>query len=325
MFAYPVIVEATNAKAAEDDTFALITNPDLIEVGQKLWLPTQAAIAATPPTPETASGLTLAVLKNATYHGIYDDPVQLTDGAYEGEPFVEGGAARPTVTFIDFYAFGDLNGDGLDDAAVFLAENSGGSGVFGYLAAVVDKEGQPVNVGTQLVGDRTQLKEVTVKNGQIVLNMITQGPNDPFCCPTLEVLQTFELQGEALVLVSTEEVGTLSAASLEDTTWALVSYGDYLNPTAVLADTEITIAFSTADGQISGSAGCNSYFAGFTEEAGGALSIGPVGSTMMACPEAIMNQETEYLSALEKVRQFQFFNGKLLIIYDGGFLTFEAK
>jgi nucleoid-associated protein YgaU len=39
IFAYPTIVEATNAKAAEDSSFATITNPDLIEIGQKLWIP----------------------------------------------------------------------------------------------------------------------------------------------------------------------------------------------------------------------------------------------------------------------------------------------
>lgn len=36
---YTDIVEATNAKAAEDSTFTRIENPDLIEVGQKLWVP----------------------------------------------------------------------------------------------------------------------------------------------------------------------------------------------------------------------------------------------------------------------------------------------
>jgi hypothetical protein len=40
--AYPAIVEATNAKAAGDDTFAFIGNPDLIEVGQRLWIPERA-------------------------------------------------------------------------------------------------------------------------------------------------------------------------------------------------------------------------------------------------------------------------------------------
>jgi len=36
---YPTIVEATNAKSQEDDSFDLITDPDRIEIGQKLWLP----------------------------------------------------------------------------------------------------------------------------------------------------------------------------------------------------------------------------------------------------------------------------------------------
>jgi len=46
LLAYPVIVEATNAKAAEDDTYTFITDPDVIEIGQKLWIPTpeEAAI-----------------------------------------------------------------------------------------------------------------------------------------------------------------------------------------------------------------------------------------------------------------------------------------
>ncbi|MEM7029313.1 MAG: LysM peptidoglycan-binding domain-containing protein [Chloroflexota bacterium] len=39
--AWNIIVEATNAKAEEDDSFTVIDNPDLIEVGQKLWIPNQ--------------------------------------------------------------------------------------------------------------------------------------------------------------------------------------------------------------------------------------------------------------------------------------------
>ncbi|MCB0155287.1 MAG: extracellular solute-binding protein, partial [Anaerolineae bacterium] len=39
LLAYPAIVEATNIKATEDDSFAVIDNPDVIEVGQKLFIP----------------------------------------------------------------------------------------------------------------------------------------------------------------------------------------------------------------------------------------------------------------------------------------------
>lgn len=40
VLAYTAIVEATNVKAAEDDSYAAIDDPDVIEVGQKLFVPT---------------------------------------------------------------------------------------------------------------------------------------------------------------------------------------------------------------------------------------------------------------------------------------------
>jgi branched-chain amino acid transport system substrate-binding protein len=39
VLAWPIIWDATNAKAAEDNSFAVIEDPNLIEVGQKLWIP----------------------------------------------------------------------------------------------------------------------------------------------------------------------------------------------------------------------------------------------------------------------------------------------
>jgi hypothetical protein len=143
--------------------------------------------------------LTEEMLKNAEYQGIYQQPVQLVAGAYEGEPFVEGGASRPTVTFMEPTAFGDLNGDGVDDAAALLVESSGGSGSFVYLAAVLNQEGSPKNVATQLLGDRAQVQALTIADGRIRVTVVTHAPDDPMCCPTQEEEQTYELQGNALV------------------------------------------------------------------------------------------------------------------------------
>ena len=39
MFDYDLIVEATNAKAAEDASFRVIFNPNLIYPGENLWIP----------------------------------------------------------------------------------------------------------------------------------------------------------------------------------------------------------------------------------------------------------------------------------------------
>jgi hypothetical protein len=41
ILAYPAIWQATNAKAVGDDSFAMIEDPDLIELGQKLWIPAE--------------------------------------------------------------------------------------------------------------------------------------------------------------------------------------------------------------------------------------------------------------------------------------------
>ena len=45
--AYNIIAEATNAKAGEDDTFATIADPNVIEIGQKLWIPAEGMAADT--------------------------------------------------------------------------------------------------------------------------------------------------------------------------------------------------------------------------------------------------------------------------------------
>jgi hypothetical protein len=52
--AYPAIVEYTNQKYAEDDSYAEITNPDLIEVGWKIYIPSAEEAAAVVATVERA-------------------------------------------------------------------------------------------------------------------------------------------------------------------------------------------------------------------------------------------------------------------------------
>ena len=125
--------------------------------------PAQAPSDEQMPAAADSSELTIEQLGNATYGGIYDEPVTLTDGYYEGEPFVEGGASRPIVQLIeDTVIYGDLNGDGIDDAAMLLVENSGGSGVFTYVGAQLNQDGQPVDAGTVLLGDRTQIQSAVI-------------------------------------------------------------------------------------------------------------------------------------------------------------------
>ena len=99
--------------------------------------------------------------------------------------------------------------------------------------------------------------------------------------------------------------------SLDGRSWILFAY----RKTKPLAGTEITASFE--DGQITGAAGCNSYFGSY-EVAGGAISIGTVGSTEMACmdPEGVMEQEQEYLEHLSDAQRFQLDGDQLTIYWD---------
>lgn len=69
----------------------------------------------------------------------------------------------------------------------------------------------------------------------------------------------------------------------------------------IIESSRITINFE--DGKIAGTNGCNRYFGGY-QLTGESLSIKVAGSTMMACPEALMKQGDHFLEVLENVTGF---------------------
>jgi len=105
--------------------------------------------------------------------------------------------------------------------------------------------------------------------------------------------------------------------SIEDITWKLESYGDKGNLKPLVQNTEITIEFKSSEQKFSGSAGCNSYFGSYEISKNELTIKPPIGSTMMACPGPIMDQEQKYLKQLETVKNFNINNSKLVISYAG--------
>ena len=137
----------------------------------------------------------------------------LEDGKYEEEA-APGSATKTEVMLLPEYtALGELNEPAA--AAVILATNPGGSGTFIDLAVVTEQDGVPTNVATTNLGDRVQINSVAIQDNQIVVDMVNQGPDDPMCCPTQQVVQTYELQDDQLVLVDSQVIGTVEAAPEE--------------------------------------------------------------------------------------------------------------
>ena len=110
--------------------------------------------------------------------------------------------------------------------------------------------------------------------------------------------------------------------SLEGKTWSLTAFNDGQNLVGVmpdslaggLPDTQISAEFKA--GNISGSAGCNSYSAPSIQD-GRKLSFGPLAGTKMFCgePAGLMEQETAYLNALARVESYNI-NGNRLTLFD---------
>jgi heat shock protein HslJ len=103
-----------------------------------------------------------------------------------------------------------------------------------------------------------------------------------------------------------------SSRALQGATWVLQAYGDGRNPTAVLAGTQITATFNGDAARISGSAGCNSYFAGYKAD-GGNLSTDAIGATKKFCaePAGVMAQEQQYFQLLQSMSKYQIGQGIL--------------
>jgi hypothetical protein len=105
------------------------------------------------------------------------------------------------VTILPQIAIGDLNGDQVDDAAVLLAENDGGTGVFVSLVVFVSDGDQYVQAGSNLIDDRAQIKSLSIMNGEINLEGTIHGINDSMAQPTLNVKQTYRLLEDHLSLI----------------------------------------------------------------------------------------------------------------------------
>ena len=285
----------------------------LLSCGQHQTPANEEAEAAMTAAAEPAGPPTLDEISNATISGIYEEPIQLQGGRYEGEPFEPQGASFPRVGLIEgFLLTSDMDGDGVEEAVVMLWESSGGSGTYSYLAAL-DREGsEVVNIATAEIGDRVQLRDSRVSGNRVELDVLRAGPQDAGCCPGEMATLAWELEGNSLNPVeSGVEPERLSIAAFAGPEWVLRNL-DRDEPAP--GEPEITLLFE--EERISGKSGCNQYMGSVTEgEMPGDLTVGLLAGTMMACPPEIMELEDRYRQQLEKVFKIGFLNGQLALTF----------
>jgi len=132
-------------------------------------------------------------IANATFDGTEYGVVSLSDGTWEGAPWVAGGAARPRVGLArDFIRYGDVDGDGDDEALVIVWQSSGGSGTFNYIALVDQSDGDWRNVATTALGDRVKVSDAAIGPDGVTVDVIEHDEDDPACCPTRATTRRYD-------------------------------------------------------------------------------------------------------------------------------------
>jgi len=117
--------------------------------------------------------------------------------------------------------------------------------------------------------------------------------------------------GRAMVLGGCSTAGPAGSTSpsLAGTSWV----AEDIDGHGVLGGTPSTLVFDAAQ-RISGRAACNQYFGTAERGEGARLQLKPAGTTRMACPEPVMDQERRFLEMLGTVVSYRGDGGTLSLL-----------
>jgi hypothetical protein len=136
--------------------------------------------------------------KDATYI-IEGNPVTLVNGNAERE-VATGSASKIVTTYFGNEAVGDLDGDGKDDIAFLLTQNTGGTGIFYYVAVGLKTDTGYQGTNAVLLGDRIAPQTTEIRDGQITVNYAERAEGEPMTTqPSVGVSKYLKVSGMELV------------------------------------------------------------------------------------------------------------------------------
>lgn len=162
--------------------------------------PSAAPVVVLPPTASPAlPGLTADRLLNAEFLSpLQQVPITLVNGEFSG--LVDGVALN--VKMMPDIQFGDLNEDGIDDAVVIVAENTGGTGSFYSLVVFYSRGEQFAQAQGVMIDDRPVIESLSIEDGVVKLSARVHGPNDPMVDPTTQMSAEYSLLEDNLVMTN---------------------------------------------------------------------------------------------------------------------------
>lgn len=155
-------------------------------------------------------GIRSVDFKNFTYlalcAGETPEKITVKNGEFSKATQMDGYVDRMLFNVFD-PSYGDLTGDGKDEAVILGVCNAGGTGNFSEGFVYTEKAGRPVLLARIPGGDRAYggLRSAKVENGTLVVDSNDPGENGASCCPELAVTTRYKLSGSKLIAVGKPE------------------------------------------------------------------------------------------------------------------------
>jgi hypothetical protein len=115
-------------------------------------------------------------VKNIVYQ-IEGQSFALRDG--QAENIDQASGVKNKLSIFGEPTWGDVDGDGDQDAALILLNEPGGSGTFYYAALAIKIGGGYTPTNSLLLGDRIAPQTVEIRAGQVIYNYADRKPDEP--------------------------------------------------------------------------------------------------------------------------------------------------
>ena len=253
--------------------------------------------------------------KNATYL-IDGERYTLVDGRTEVESALNA-TSKNVVTMFGEPQFGDMDGDGEDDALIILVLTTGGSGTFYYAAIAANINGEYNGTDAIVLGDRIAPQTHFVQKGRGIVNYAVRNPRDSFAVqPSLQQSLHLQLDKENLRLIQVEvnfegeADPNVMRLDMKTWQWVKTQYNNDTEVTPLKADV-FTLTFDTY-GMATATTDCNSMNGSY-EVDGSKISFGPMASTRVYCEGS---QENVFRKLLQEEVSSFLFTSKGELVFD---------
>lgn len=227
----------------------------------------------------------------------------------------------------------DFDGDGSEDYVFIITQETGGSGIFYYVVALLNTAGGPVGSHGVLLGDRiapqtTSLDENNDRINVVVVNYADRNPGEPMTTkPSLGKSVWLKLDPKTMqfgeVVKNFEGETNPSIMKLDMQTWTLVKTL-YNNDTEIKprTDKKFTLTFDNENKIFSAKTDCNNISGEYSIDKNKIL-FNKIISTMMYCENS---QENDFTKTLNEIENYFFTSKGELIFslkYDSGSMIFK--